>query len=143
MDLTTDENQLNFISSANNLIDLYGFDGIDVDIEHGNSILVTSGTIASPDNEAQVHLIEAIRQIMVNHRATHGEKMMLTFAPETAYVQGGGRPLSAAFGEATCPSLTPCVTRWTPFMSNCTIAVPCWGWMGPHTNKALPTSSFP
>ena len=95
VDLTTEENQLNFISSANNLIDLYGFDGIDVDIEHGNSILVTSGTIASPDNEAQVHLIEAIRQIMVNHRATHGEKMMLTFAPETAYVQGG----QSAFGS--------------------------------------------
>jgi chitinase len=27
---------------------LYGFDGIDIDIEHGNSILNAGGTISSP-----------------------------------------------------------------------------------------------
>jgi chitinase len=94
-DLATEENQLNFINSANALIDLYGFDGIDVDIEHGSCILVTGGTVAAPSNESQVRLIEAIQQIMANHRATHGEKLLLTFAPETAYVQGG----QSAFGS--------------------------------------------
>ena len=95
VDLATEEDQVNFISSANDLIDLYGFDGIDVDIEHGSTILVTGGTVAAPSNESQVRLIEAIQQIMANHRATHGEKLLLTFAPETAYVQGG----QSAFGS--------------------------------------------
>lgn len=95
VDLATEEDQLNFISSANDLIDLYGFDGIDVDIEHGSTILVTGGTVAAPSNESQVRLIEAIQQIMANHRATHGENLLQTFAPETAYVQGG----QSAFGS--------------------------------------------
>ena len=95
IDLTTVENKDSFVASANALLDAFGFDGLDIDIEYGASILVTGGTLEAPANGAQVHLIEAIEEIMANHRATHGEKMLLTMAPETAYVQGG----QSAFGS--------------------------------------------
>lgn len=95
IDLTTDENKAAFVSSLTGLVDSYGFDGIDIDIEHGNSILALGGTIGNPANIAQVHLIEAIEEAMAHHQALHGEKLLLTMAPETAYVQGG----QSAFGN--------------------------------------------
>jgi chitinase len=89
IDLTTSANKNAFVSSMTTLINTYGFDGIDIDIENGNSILVNGGTIVSPGNIAQVNLIDAIKQIMANYRTSHSQKLLLTMAPETAYVQGG------------------------------------------------------
>jgi len=95
IDLTTKANKNAFVSSKTTLINTYGFDGIDIDIENGNSILVNGGTIVSPGNIAQVNLIDAIKQIMANYRTSHSQKLLLTMAPETAYVQGG----QSAFGN--------------------------------------------
>ncbi|MBK7389062.1 MAG: T9SS type A sorting domain-containing protein [Bacteroidetes bacterium] len=89
IDLTTTVNRDAFIASMTNLLMTYGFDGMDIDIEHGNAITITGGTIASPTNISQQHLIVAIQQIMQNYRTTFGNKMLLTMAPETAYVTGG------------------------------------------------------
>lgn len=89
IDLTTTINRDAFITSMTNLLVTYGFDGMDIDIEHGNAITITGGTIASPTNISQQHLIYAIQQIMQNYRTTFGKKMLLTMAPETAYVTGG------------------------------------------------------
>jgi chitinase len=72
----------------NSLLDTYPFDGIDIDIEHGNSILA-SGTISNPTSADCVNLIDGITQIKAHYANTHSSTMMLTFAPETAYVQGG------------------------------------------------------
>ncbi len=98
IDLTTTANKDAFIHSITDLINTYGFDGIDIDIEHGNSVLITGGTIAAPSNSAQVNLIDAIKQIMANYRSTHGQKLLLTMAPETAYVQGGQSGFGGAWG---------------------------------------------
>lgn len=95
IDLTTLPNKIAFINSINAIIDTFGFDGIDIDIESGNSILITAGTIASPSNVAQLNLIDAVSQIMTNYRTHFNRKMLLTMAPETAYVQGG----QSAFGN--------------------------------------------
>ena len=89
IDLTSTINKNAFVSSMTAIINTYGFDGIDIDIEHGNSILISGGTIAAPGNIAQINLIDAIKQIMANYRTTHHRKLLLTMAPETAYVQGG------------------------------------------------------
>lgn len=89
IDLTTTVNRDAFINSMNNLLVTYGFDGIDIDIEHGNAISITGGTIANPTNISQQNLIYAIQQIMQNYRTAFGKKMLLTMAPETAYVTGG------------------------------------------------------
>jgi chitinase len=94
IDLTTLANKNAFINSMTALLNTYGFDGIDIDIEHGSSIMVSGGTIAAPASIAQINLIDAIKQIMSNFQATHSKKLLLTMAPETAYVQGG----QSAFG---------------------------------------------
>jgi len=95
MDFPTDAVKNDFITSMNSIMDYYEFDGIDIDIEHGNCILITGGSIISPANASQIRLIDAIKSIMNHHRMSKGKKMMLTMAPETAYVQGG----QSAFGS--------------------------------------------
>lgn len=95
IDLTTTANRNAFITSLTSLVMLYGFDGIDIDIEQGNSILNAGGTISSPSNVAQLNLIAAVKQIMANYRSVYpAKKLLLTMAPETAYVVGG----QSAFG---------------------------------------------
>ncbi len=82
-----------FVNSMSSLMTTYGFDGIDIDIEHGNSILA-AGSITNPTSVDVINLIAAINQIKTNYYATFNRNMMLTFAPETAYVHGG----MSAFG---------------------------------------------
>lgn len=41
IDLTTTANKNAFVSSMTSIINTYGFDGIDIDIENGNSILIS------------------------------------------------------------------------------------------------------
>lgn len=84
----------NFINSMNTMINTFGFDGIDIDIEHGDGILA-AGTIAAPTATGAINLIQAIQSIMTTYQQTHGQKLFLTMAPETAYVQGG----MSAFGS--------------------------------------------
>ncbi|MCB0721119.1 MAG: T9SS type A sorting domain-containing protein [Ignavibacteriae bacterium] len=84
-----DTNQRNiFISSMLTIINTYGFDGMDIDIE-GGSLSVTGGTIANPVDARIIHLIYAVKKIMQEYYSLHGRRLILGFAPETAYVQGG------------------------------------------------------
>ena len=50
-----------FINSMTVILNTYGFDGIDIDIEHGNSILA-SGTITNPTSPDCINLIAAINK---------------------------------------------------------------------------------
>ncbi len=77
-----------FVASIDRILNTYGFDGMDIDLE-GSSLSVSGGTIQNPVNAPIVNLIQAIRQIMADYRAQHGKKLLLTMAPETAFVQGG------------------------------------------------------
>lgn len=86
--LNNDTSKNAFINSMNTILETYPFDGIDIDIEHGNSILA-SGTIASPTSPDCINLINAITQIKAHYFTFYNKTMMLTMAPETAYVQGG------------------------------------------------------
>lgn len=77
-----------FISSMNSIINTFGFDGIDIDLE-GSSLSVSGGTIATPADAKIINLIYAIRQIMSDYFAATNKRLLLTMAPETAFVQGG------------------------------------------------------
>jgi len=77
-----------FISTMTSIINTYGFDGMDIDLE-GSSLTVSGGTISSPVDQPIIRMIYAIKQIMLNFYQQHGHKMFLTMAPETAFVQGG------------------------------------------------------
>lgn len=77
-----------FISSMLSIINTYGFDGIDLDLE-GASLILSGGTISNPIDSSIVNLIYAIKEIMNTYHISHGKKLLLTMAPETAFVQGG------------------------------------------------------
>ncbi|MBK8549584.1 MAG: hypothetical protein IPL53_00440 [Ignavibacteria bacterium] len=66
-----DTNQRNiFISSMMTIINSYGFDGMDIDLE-GSSISVSGGTIANPTDAKIINLIYAIRKIMDSYRTQY------------------------------------------------------------------------
>ncbi len=77
-----------FVSSMNNILATYGFDGMDIDLE-GSSVSVSGGTISAPADAKIVNLIDAVKLIMSDYYAAHAKRMILTMAPETAFVQGG------------------------------------------------------
>ncbi|MBS1494066.1 MAG: T9SS type A sorting domain-containing protein [Bacteroidetes bacterium] len=92
-----DVTQMNtFVSSMTTIINTYHFDGIDIDLE--NSTVLTGGTISNPTDAWVINLINGIKQLMNNYRTTYHKKMYLTFAPETAYVQGGMSAYGGIFG---------------------------------------------
>ncbi|MBK7342369.1 MAG: hypothetical protein IPJ06_04185 [Saprospiraceae bacterium] len=69
------------------MISTYGFDGIDIDLE-GSSLSVSGGTIANPTDNHIIHLIDAIKSIMLEYQLNNSKKLLLTFAPEAAFVPG-------------------------------------------------------
>lgn len=91
--INTTAEQDTFVSSMNDIINTYGFDGIDIDLE-GSSVSVNGGTISAPTDQYIILLIDGIKQIMADYHTVNGKKLLLTMAPETAYVQGG----QSAFG---------------------------------------------
>jgi chitinase len=98
IELETVAQKTAFINSMTQILNMYPFDGIDIDIEHGNCILANGGTIAQPVASGVLNLIASLKQIMVNFRNTYQRKMFLTFSPETAYVQGGQSAYSSIWG---------------------------------------------
>lgn len=75
--LNTDQDEAAFINSLTNIINEWGFDGLDVDLESGSNLM--HGT------QIQARLGRALLQIEQNI----GGDMYLTMAPEHPYVQGG------------------------------------------------------
>lgn len=88
-----------FISTMGTILNTYNFDGIDIDFE-GSSVTVSAGTtIAAPTDAKILHLIFALKKVMQNYRAVHANtKLMLTMAPETAFVQGGQSAYGGIWG---------------------------------------------
>ncbi|WP_339898800.1 glycosyl hydrolase family 18 protein [uncultured Gilvimarinus sp.] len=83
--LNTDADEANFVSSLTDLINEWGFDGIDIDLESGSQLL--HGT------QIQARLPGAIRAIDTNVGG-----MALTMAPEHPYVQGGHTAYGGIWG---------------------------------------------
>jgi chitinase len=86
VDLANATAKQNFINTMKSLIDTYGFNGIDLDLE-GSSLSLNGGDtdFRNPTTPKIINLIDAVRQLS----APYGSGFILTMAPETAYVQGG------------------------------------------------------
>ncbi|WP_340679058.1 Ig-like domain-containing protein [Paraglaciecola sp.] len=84
--LNNDADESNFVSSLTGIIQTWGFDGLDVDLESGSNLL--HGT------QIQNRLGRALLQIEQNI----GGDMYLTMAPEHPYVQGGYIAYSGIWG---------------------------------------------
>ena len=91
--LNSDQERDWFIGHVMYLFSVWGFNGLDLDLE-GSSVSITGGTINAPTDSTVIRLVDAVKEVMVQYRAMSGEKLFLTMAPETAYVQGG----QSAFG---------------------------------------------
>ena len=83
-----------FADSVTGLVQQYGFDGIDINLE-GKVVLDGGDTDPlSPSSPSIVHLIEAVRAV----RGRFGPDFTLSLTPETINVQGGHRLYGQAWG---------------------------------------------
>ncbi|MBQ6570449.1 MAG: chitinase, partial [Clostridia bacterium] len=74
-----------FLSTSMAIIDQYGFDGFDVDLE-GSSITISgSDSLTNLSSPIQVNL----NYILHYYVAHYGSDFLITMAPEHPYVQGG------------------------------------------------------
>ncbi|QKX06540.1 T9SS type A sorting domain-containing protein [Aquimarina sp. TRL1] len=85
-----------FITSMTNIINTYGFDGLDIDLE-GSSLSLDNGDtdFRNPTTPKIKNLIAATKQVRNNVGATN---FILSMAPETAYVQGAYGTYTGVFG---------------------------------------------
>jgi chitinase len=84
--LNTKADIQNFVSSVTSIVQQYGFDGIDLDIENPSLVLNPGDTdFRNPTTPSIVNLIAACRQL----RKQFGPGFILTMVPEVVQVQGG------------------------------------------------------
>jgi len=95
--LDSDAERDQFVSSMLAILGTYGFDGLDIDLE-GASVAISGGTITSPTDARIIRLIHAVNSIADQYESTNGVPLMLTMAPETAYVQGGQSAFGGVWG---------------------------------------------
>ncbi|WP_244369822.1 Ig-like domain-containing protein [Pseudoalteromonas xiamenensis] len=84
--LNTDADEANFVSSLTAIINEWGFDGLDIDLESGSNLVHGS--------QIQARLPRALKKIEQNI----GGDMFLTMAPEHPYVHGGMIAYSGIWG---------------------------------------------
>jgi chitinase len=79
--------QDNFCNSVIKIVQQYGFDGIDINLE--GKVILERGDIdfRNPKSASIEHLTAALREV----RSSFGPDFILSLAPETANVQGGFR----------------------------------------------------
>ena len=80
------ENDINlFVNSLSQIIEKYGFNGVDIDLE-GQSLFIQDGDFdfRNPQTKTIANFIKAIKELYEKF----GDEFILTLAPETAFVQG-------------------------------------------------------
>ncbi len=96
VELNTQAEKNEFISSMTSIINMYGFNGLDIDLE-GSSLSLAAGDtdFRSPTTPKIINLIDATKQIRNN---VGEDNFVLSMAPETLYVQGGFSAYGGASG---------------------------------------------
>lgn len=93
--LNTAQDVTNFVQSVSGIIQQYGFDGIDIDIED-NSFVLASGDndFMNPKTPAILNTINALHQL-----AAKFPSFLLTFAPQIEDVQEANVAYASSFGD--------------------------------------------
>ncbi|HTI08726.1 MAG TPA: chitinase [Puia sp.] len=86
--LTSAAQKQAFINSLEDLLDLYNFDGFDLDLEGRMTLQLDIGdnNFMSPTTPRVINLIAAVREV-ISYRQGKGKSCWLTMTPETFYVQ--------------------------------------------------------
>jgi chitinase len=94
--LNTAEDLHNFVSSVSAIVEKYGFDGVDLDIETP-SLLINPGDtdFRKPTTPSIVNLIAAMHRM----REHFGSKFMIAEVPEAAQAQAGMQAYGGQFGS--------------------------------------------
>ncbi len=86
----------NFVDSVTQIVEEYGFDGIDLDFESPSLVLDPGDTdFRHPKTASVVNLIQALHQL----RDHFGPKFMLTLVPEGTQIPGGYVGYGGQFGS--------------------------------------------
>ncbi|HEX4022305.1 MAG TPA: chitinase [Acidobacteriaceae bacterium] len=94
--LNTAEDVHNFVSSVSTIVQEYGFDGVDLDLETPSLILNPGDTdFRKPVTPSVVNLIDAMRQM----RRHFGPKFMIAEVPEGPQVPAGMQVYGGQFGS--------------------------------------------
>ncbi|MBP1656867.1 MAG: class chitinase [Bacteroidetes bacterium] len=85
----------NFVSSMRSIITTFGFDGIDIDLEGQSLVLeVSDKDFRTPTSPLIVNLINALQTLL----GEFPQGLLLSAAPETAFVQGGYGTYGGIYG---------------------------------------------
>lgn len=84
----------NFIRTMGEIIETYGLNGLDIDLEGGSMNMTAGDRVTEAKTPAIVYMIEAVKTL----KARFGDDFILTMAPETAYVQGGHQNFGGIWG---------------------------------------------
>lgn len=95
IDVSSTADAQNFSSSMINIINEYGFSGMDIDLE-GSSLSLVAGDndFRNPVSPKIVYFIAGTQTVLNNY----GSDFILSMAPETAFVQGGYSTYSGIYG---------------------------------------------
>lgn len=94
--LNTEEDLHNFVSSVSNIVQEYGFNGVDLDLETPSLMLNPGDTnFRKPTTLSVVNLIAAMRQL----RRHFGPKFMIAEVPEGPQVPAGMEVYGGQFGS--------------------------------------------
>ena len=105
--LITEDDVDAFVTSMSTMINTYGFDGVDIDLEGGSvSLDVGDSDFRFPTTTKIINLINALTQLTDDM-----PDLLLTTAPETAYVQGGYSTYGGIWG-AYLPIIHALRDRW-------------------------------
>ena len=83
-----------FVKSICGLVDKYGFDGLDIDLESGISLQASDTDFKNPKTPQIVNLISGVREISDKY----GSNFIISMAPELSYVQGGNTGYATNWG---------------------------------------------
>lgn len=93
----------NFLATSKAIIDEYGFDGLDVDLENTSVKMDAADKIGSLSSVFQT----GITYILHDLKSTYGSDFIISMAPEHVYVQSGITSMSGSWG-AYLPFLDAC-----------------------------------